>query len=652
MDEIRLNRLLLRDFQAGTITLNATGKDLFIFGANESGKTRLVSAFTWLLFNKDALGRADFEIKNLDEKGESAHGLEHSVEAELAINSEIVTLKKLFQEKWQKKRGSTNKEFTGHTTNYFVNGVPIQEKDYLSRIADIAGDESHFRLLTSPTTFPQLHWQKQRQLLLDICGGISDSDVISSNEKLSSLPAILGKHTLDDHRKIVTARRSEINKEMDKIPVRIDEVRRGLPDVTGIDRKASEKDVQILETALNDAKLRLQGVNTGGSIADLTKRLSGLNADLRKMEDGHRAGSLSTLNRLNQGISELTAKVNASKRRIKDIDDELKQKELNVPRLEKERANKRERWIAIDSEEFKDTTPDVCAACGQPLPSDKVQSAKEKALAAFNERKAERLGQINEIGLDLKEKLDKLNKERDNLEAERTNLDAALPYIEKDLYGLEIDRDSLKQSSEDFSGVQGYADLLDEIEDIEAQIKDEREGKAQDVEKIKKEIDNLLSLHLGAKVQVDKFTAREQGEKRIEELKAEEKKLSAEYERLESELYLIEQFIKTKVSMLTDRINAKFEMVRFKLFNVLINGGIEDCCEITVNGIPFNAGLNNAARIQAGCDIIRTLQQHFEMRAPVFCDNRESVTDLPKMDCQLISLVVSPEDKTLRIERR
>ena len=111
----------------------------------------------------------------------------------------------------------------------------------------------------------------------------------------------------------------------------------------------------------------------------------------------------------------------------------------------------------------------------------------------------------------------------------------------------------------------------------------------------------------------------------------------------------MEQFIKAKVSMLTDRINAKFETVRFKLFNQLINGGIDPCCEITVNGIPFNAGLNNAARIQAGLDIIRTLQQHFGMKAPVFCDNRESVSEIPAMGCQVVSLVVFEDAETLEV---
>ena len=650
MNEIRLNKLFLRDFQGGTFLLDARGEDVFIFAANAIGKTRLVSAFTWLLFNKDALGRAEFEIKNLDTQGEAAHGLEHSVEVELSVNGKAMILKKVLKEKWQKKRGSANKEFTGHTTDYFVDGVPIQEKDYLTRIAEIAGDESNFRLLTFPTTFPQLHWQKQRQLLLEICGDISDQDVIDSNFKLSLLPAILGKRSLDDHRKIVTARRSEINKEMERLPIRIDEVHRGLPDVTGIDRKASELDVQRLETALNDAKLRLQGVNTGGSIADLTKRISGLNADLRKMEDGHRSVSLATLNRLNQRISEVEANLNASRRRVNAIDVDLKGKGGQLQTITNDLTRLRDQWKAIDSQEFKDTGPTSCSACGQSLPAEKVQEARERAIAAFNSSKADRLKEVNDSGVALKERKERLEAEIKSLQNEKNGYSVDIPAMESELKQIMADRDALKRSSEDFTGDPHWVELSEEIENTEILIKEERDGKAQDVEKIKAEIKALEQEHFGVRMIVDKFRTREQGEKRIEELKAEEKTLAFEFEKLECELYLIEQFIKAKVAMLTDRINSKFETVRFKLFNQLINGGIEDVCEITVNGIPFNGGLNSAARTQAGCDIIRTLQDHFQMRAPVFVDNRESVSDLPSLNCQLISLVVSPEDKALRVE--
>jgi len=127
--------------------------------------------------------------------------------------------------------------------------------------------------------------------------------------------------------------------------------------------------------------------------------------------------------------------------------------------------------------------------------------------------------------------------------------------------------------------------------------------------------------------------------------------LAKEFEELEQQLYLIELFTRRKASLMDERINARFQIVHFKLFNELISGGIDDCCEITVGGVPFGGGLNNAARMQGGCEIISVLQEHYGIAPVMWLDNRESVTEIPGMKCQVISLYVSPEDKTLRVEK-
>ena len=98
-----------------------------------------------------------------------------------------------------------------------------------------------------------------------------------------------------------------------------------------------------------------------------------------------------------------------------------------------------------------------------------------------------------------------------------------------------------------------------------------------------------------------------------------------------------------------DKINSKFKMARFKLFDVQVNGALAECCETTFNGVPYG-NLNNGAKIQVGLDIIRTLQAHYGISCPVWVDNRESIVRLPEMDCQVISLIVSEKDKKLRIE--
>ena len=144
---------------------------------------------------------------------------------------------------------------------------------------------------------------------------------------------------------------------------------------------------------------------------------------------------------------------------------------------------------------------------------------------------------------------------------------------------------------------------------------------------------------------------REQGQKRIEELKARERELAAEYEKLEAELYLCEQFERTQANLLEDKVSQHFELARFRLFNTLVNGALEPCCEVTYQGVPYS-DLNKAARINIGLDIIRTLSRHYGSSTPIFIDNAEAVCELlPVENAQLIRLVVSPDDKILRIER-
>jgi hypothetical protein len=83
---------------------------------------------------------------------------------------------------------------------------------------------------------------------------------------------------------------------------------------------------------------------------------------------------------------------------------------------------------------------------------------------------------------------------------------------------------------------------------------------------------------------------------------------------------------------------------------VQINGGIAECCEVTFKGVPYS-DLNNASRINIGLDIINTLCKLNDRFAPIITDNAESVTNIMPTTSQMICLVVSAEDKTLRVEK-
>lgn len=178
---------------------------------------------------------------------------------------------------------------------------------------------------------------------------------------------------------------------------------------------------------------------------------------------------------------------------------------------------------------------------------------------------------------------------------------------------------------------------VDEISAIDAQMKDIM-AKRDEQEHLKAS----ASVALSAKSRVD-------------ELEKMEKSLGAAYEELEHGLYLCDVYTKTLVDMLTEKINGKFKSVRFRLFQPQINGGLKEDCEVMVpssagNMVPYSIA-NNAARLNAGLEIIDTLSEYWGVRMPVVLDNAESVTHPYKMkEGQFIRLVVSEGDKKLRLE--
>ncbi|MEK4025829.1 AAA family ATPase [Sporosarcina sp. FSL W7-1283] len=649
MKNIKLINLTLKNFKGiKSLELDAAGDDLKVYGDNATGKTSIFDGFLWLLFNKDSNNRSDFSIKTLD-GGKEINNLEHEVSASFTVDGVPLSLRKVYQEEWKKKRGAPMAEFTGHKTDYYIDAVPVKKKEYEEKVGSIVKEEV-FKLLTNPLYFnEQVKWQDRRATLLEVCGDVELEDVLAFNSELTDLPAILKGRAIEDHRKMIAARKTEINKELERIPVRIDELNNSMPKVT-IDASSIEVEIAKVEKEIDASSAQINNIRNGSAITAKQNDLRQLEMDLESIKRELESDATEQGYKVQARIQEEQSNISIMQRKADDLTHQIELSEKDIVRYDEEMSELRDQWDKEDARSFEHQEECECPTCGQTLPGAELQVAREKAEATFNLKQSNEKERISALGKSIKadkdeklEKVEKLKGQKSNLKAE---IDAKKPLIEK----LDAELNQLRASIQYARQNQKYTDKQQKIQKVIDEIESLKSSADEAVAAIEKEVSELKLKRSELNASIAQHSQAEASKKRIAELEEQQAELAQEFENIERELYLTESFIRSKVELLESKINGKFKYARFKLFETQINGGLKEVCETTYEGVPYSSGLNNAARINIGIDIINTLTEHFGIRAPIFVDNAEAVTRIADTDSQLISLVVSEKDKQLRIE--
>ncbi|MFD2625763.1 hypothetical protein [Salibacterium salarium] len=659
-----IQRLSLRNFKGiKEFTLEPKGEHIQVFGDNATGKTTLFDAFIWLLFDKDSNNKKDFSIKTVNKDGEDIHGLDHEVEATFKVDGQKKTLRKVFKEKWTKKRGDINKQLTGNTTDYYIDGVPSKRKEFTDFVESII-DEEIFKWVTSPSYFNEiLHWQKRRDILLEIAGDVSDEEVMQSKIGLDKLADALNGRSIEDHKKVIAAKRKEINKQIDEIPLRIDEVHRALPDTSQLDEEEINNELQHLSSQLDDKQNELNRIQSGGEVTEKQKQLAEVQGEMQEIKNNHQSGQYEKINEKRYTLNELEREKNRIRQSINQLNNRITANCEQTEHLTKEADDLRKQWHDLNGKEFdgikptKDEQQCACSACGQDLPPDQVEAAHEKAmksyeanLGEFNRQKAQQLEDIKASGTQKTSKAKELEKDTEVAQQELEQAKQQLEAKQSEIGDLNTEIESLQANVSDISENAQYQTKQEEAKQIEHDIQQLKDSVQESTQKVRAEMDEIKSKKASFEQDQAKFEQIRKADQRIKELEDEQKQLSADYEKLEHELYLTEEFIRAKVDLLEDKINSKFKHAHFKLFDTQINEGLKETCETLYEGVPYSGGLNNAARINVGLDIINTLSEHYGFSAPIFVDNSEAVTRLIDTEAQVISLVVSEQDKQLRVE--
>ncbi|MEG0470746.1 MAG: hypothetical protein RR588_00270 [Solibacillus sp.] len=665
MKKIELVVMKLRNFKGiSLLDVDVKRENARIYGDNATGKTTVFDGFLWLLFDKDSNNDSKFAIQTLTGSGHKVHNLEHTVEGTLLVDGTPIELKKVYHEVYKKPRGGANKVFDGYTTEHFVDGVPLSKKEYMKKIESIV-QEDVFKLLTSPSYFNEkLKWQERRNILLEVCGDISDDDVIASDAALAKLNDVLSGKSIEDMKKIIASRKKHINDELEKIPVRIDEIHKMIPEMT-VDVDALKEQVASLETEINGLKDQRYAVTNGSALLDKQHQLKELEMQLNDFKRTFESDSKTEIHKLQVRLQELQGNIQIIKSEIRmndmekeSIDREIQAFTNRIAQNETSMEKLREEYSSLNALTFEHSEEPECPTCKQSLPAERLEAARNEALAQFNERISIRKAEIKEegpaIGEENKQIQAQIQAANDKITSiilpKTEELNEKLTTAEKEFSKFNEKLQQAHTAVPDVTTADQYKQLTAQISSINEEIANMKLNANEVIADIDANIRQLDQEKQGINVELGQLANAENQRKRIVELEADQQRLADEYELLEGNLYLIETFTRKKVEMLTERINSKFKYARFKLFEEQVNGGLNEVCETLYEGVPYGSGLNNAAKINVGLDIINTLSEHYGIQAPIFVDNAEAVTKFIDVDTQLISLIVSEQDKQLRVE--
>ena len=649
-----IKSLALTNFKSiKELTINFSPDVTNIYGANGSGKTTIVDAVNFLLYQKDANGKSDTSMRPYAADGELIHDIDTVVKGVFNDANGDFTLEVVYKEKWTKVSGSAERKLTGNTTEYYIDGVPKKQADYKAFVAENF-KEPWFSLTSNPNTFPNLKWQEQRKLLMELFGQGVDEEALLARPEFASVAADIKKYGPADLKAKLLKEKKGYAKEVIELPARIDERRKSLSSID--DAAKVEADARLVlmkyEKPLEELQQKRAAILTGVQRSAMEGKIAVLESKLEAIRNVRRDQLAKIKEPFLQKAAEIKAKSEGKEEQISILRKQVLNYERSINSRKEDLEKLGDTWESVDSEVFSDTE---CPCCHRPYTEEMLQPMLEQ----FNQSKSERLEEINQKGMAIKTQLDSDVAARTELLAEINKL--SVDSSEADAAALAENNKKMQAAVdklaplEEFVHPESHEKFWDLSESLKLRKHEFEECRLDiniQLQKVDKQITEASAPVEKAREALARLRLDCETREAIAQLEDKKRTAMLMQGEAEARLAALDLYISSKMQALSDNINKAFANVNFKLFERNIsNEGIVETCELTMHGVPYRQ-LSNAEKCKAGMDVIDAISGRLNICNPVFVDNRESITSIDTLgEYQLINLYVSPEDKTLRIER-
>nr|DAN64140.1 MAG TPA: chromosome partition protein [Bacteriophage sp.] len=638
--EIKLLRMRLENFMCYVDTEFSFYQLTKILAENGRGKSSIVTAYLWCLFN------CDYELKDnpvvrREVDGKSVDDMDTAVTLTLDVDGKENTLRKV-QKRTYSKDGSSYKD----DNKYFINDVPKTLKDFNAYL-DV--DMNVFKMCSNINAFLNQKPAEMREYLFGLVSDVTDLDIASQKAELAELVPLLNKYTVEELSAMNKATKTKITKDLPILDGQI---------------KEKERDIQ-LKQGIEVSDLELQRNSLKEQIADCVAKQT----DNDKLMAEYDKASSDILN-LKFELSDMSRKANEDNIKARrEIEDKISDKQFLVRQTEKTISEtehcielskqtiesitgylnaERKKWTEENNRQFDENSL-ICPYCGNEYSEDK----KEQLRADFKKHKADTLKAITDNGNLYADRLSKEKKTLADLEAELPEHKESLGMLNT---AIEVLTEQLLELPQEID-----VTTTEEYKALEQQIAEKEEAmhKANDISAVKAELkaqETALRQQLSdceTKIAASN-TAME--EERLEELRNRQRDMGQSKTNAEKILDLLDELDKAKNEALTEAVNSHFGLVKWQLFEYAKNGNYKSCCIPTVDGKSILTTMSNKGnRILGRVDICNSIQKISGITCPVWLDDAESLDEnnqskvAQMVGGQTIMLIVDSKYKNLEI---
>lgn len=650
------------------------GRKTLISGRNESGKTTINDAYSWLMTNKLANGSQADGIRPHDRNGIEDDNAVISVSAVIEIDGAEKEFLKEQRKEFTQKTG----KFKGNNNLYFINGVPKKEKEYKAYVEEKILEPDNLELCTNATVLLNMDTKKRRAVIFDMVPDVTDLDVATTDARFANIPEKLDGCTLDE---LIQSVRYQINGRgrgdkglkgrQDELPARIDEAQRQAVNTAEYSLAISKLQKEI--AALDEQEKSLDDVMA--AYDQKSKYILDLKFEQSEFVRNANSWLVAQKKKIDDEIFSLEQDKKSSENDLRMAEMDLRHANMGVERHKAEIKKAQEDWKTYSGREYPeenlenikaeqfDESSLICSECGQIYPEEMrmerrarwEKSHKERleeeqnAKEVFDEEKVRRLAEINSLGNKAVADLKESKKAQGEAEQKIAELKRKITSLAMEIQNKQTQLSKLPESV-DLSDNAEYQKITDEIKRAEEALKQMGNGSWQrrEINRVKSEktaeISRLQTL----------ITESEKAQDRVDELKEEQRNVGQLLADCQQELDLLKDFQKVKCNMLSEAVNKMFMFVKWRLFKMNQDGeGYQEVCEPMIENEPYGRRLNHGSRALAELDICDTFQSVYGASLPLFVDDFDGITEntmekINQFDRQMIFLKATEGD--LKVE--